>query len=317
MMRFLALLLGLCLAGPAIAQSPARTTVVTLGTGAFGGTYYPVGRAICRVIDRDLRAENVRCSAEPTPGSVYNLRMLQAGELDLAIVQADVQFAALNGRGDWAGAPFRDIRSLFALYDEVFALTAAPESGIAGVVDLRGRLVDTGRAGSGVRATWDALAAALGWQGSDRVRSVDVSDIAGALCNRTIAASVMVGFHPAASLRAQLSACGTRLVPVSGPAVAALLANQPYYRPVAIPAAVYGTPDDIQSFGVSSDLVAGAAADPRIIGLILRAVLANLDDLARQAPALARMQAASLASGLTAPLHPAAAAVYREAGLLR
>ncbi len=317
MRHLLALVLGLCLAGPATAQSGGRATVITLGTGPFGGTYYPVGRAICRVIERDLRAENIRCSAEPTPGSVYNLRMLQSGELDLAIVQADVQFAAISGRGDWAGAPFRDMRSLFALYDEAFALTAAPASGIERLADLRGRSVDTGRAGSGVRATWDALASALGWQGGDRVRSADVQDVTSGLCSRTIAASVMVGFHPAATLRAQLAACDTRLVPVTGPAVESLLASQPYYRAVTIPASVYGTPGDIETVGLSSDLVTTARADPRVIGLILRAVVANLDDLTRQTPALAHLQRRALGTGLTAPLHPAAAAVYRDAGLPR
>jgi TRAP transporter TAXI family solute receptor len=314
----LALALAMPAAAPALAQSAAQTSVITVGTGSFSGTYYPVGRALCRVIDRETQAQRLRCSAEPTPGSVYNLRMLQSGELDFALAQADVQFAAINGVGAWAAAPVRGLRSLFALYDEVFTLVAAPGTPIAELADLRGRRINTGSAGSGSRATWDALAEALAWQGADRARAFDIRDVATALCNRSIDASAAVGFQPAASIRAQLAGCDARLIPVRGPAVTALLARYAYYRPVTLAAATYGTANDVETFGVSSDFVTTDRADPRVVAAIVRAVLANLDDLAMQSPALARLhRRALIGDGLTAPLHPAAAAVYREVGLLR
>ncbi|WP_431280847.1 TAXI family TRAP transporter solute-binding subunit [Humitalea sp. 24SJ18S-53] len=317
MIRLVAILLGVLAALPALAQpSGARATVVTVGTGPFGGTYYPVGRALCQAIDREAAAGGMRCSAEPTPGSVYNLRMLREGELDFALVQADTQFAAIQGGG--AEPPFRGLRSLFALYDEAFVVIAAPGAGIERIEDLRARRVNTGSTGSGTRGTWDALAAVLGWQGPDQVRGMDSRDIGAALCARAMDASVMVGFQPAAALRSQLSACETHLVPVTGPAVAALLRRHPYYRPVSLPAATYGTPGDIETFGVSSDFVTTDRADPRVVSVIVRAVVANLEDIAAQSPALARLRLRGMVGdGLTAPLHPAAAAIYRELGLIR
>src|SRR5262249_3203609 len=71
----------------------------SIGTGQLNGVYYPVGKAICQIVNRDLDTYGVRCSPEATPGSVYNIGALKSGELEFAIVQSDVQFAAYHGDG--------------------------------------------------------------------------------------------------------------------------------------------------------------------------------------------------------------------------
>src|SRR5215813_6267392 len=54
-----------------------KATTVSLGTGELNGVYYPVGQAMCEVIDRNTNKSGVRCSAEGTPGSVYNLEAIR------------------------------------------------------------------------------------------------------------------------------------------------------------------------------------------------------------------------------------------------
>jgi TRAP-type uncharacterized transport system substrate-binding protein len=34
----------------------------SLGTGQMNGVYYPVGKVICEIVNRDLRTHSVRCS---------------------------------------------------------------------------------------------------------------------------------------------------------------------------------------------------------------------------------------------------------------
>jgi TRAP transporter TAXI family solute receptor len=311
-------LLVLCATSPAEAQSSARQRMLTVGTGAAGGGYYAAGRAICRAIDRTLLADRMRCSVEPTPGSVYNLRTLQAGELDFAIAQADVQAAALAGQGEWADARMPELRVLFSLYEETLVLIAAPSSGIAGIEDLRGRRVNIGSAGSGTRATWQSIAAVLAWQGADSIRPVELRDGAAGLCGGELDAVFMVGFHPNPLVQRLLGACATRLVALEGATRAALLARNPHYREAVLPRAHYGTAADLETFAVASDFVTTARADDRTVAAVVRAVLDDRDDIARRVPALAGMSAETMVNGRTvAPLHPAAAAVYRERGLLR
>jgi TRAP-type uncharacterized transport system substrate-binding protein len=64
--------------GIAVAMLPTsarggQETFASIGTGALNGIYYPVGKAICQIVNRDLRTYGVRCSPEATPGSVYNI----------------------------------------------------------------------------------------------------------------------------------------------------------------------------------------------------------------------------------------------------
>jgi uncharacterized protein len=58
----------------------------SLGTGPTNGVYYPVGGAICAIVNEDLRSSGVRCSSETTPGSVYNVEALRSGELEFGLV---------------------------------------------------------------------------------------------------------------------------------------------------------------------------------------------------------------------------------------
>ena len=102
----------------------------SIGTGQLNGIYYPVGKAICQLVNRDLRTHGVRCSPEATPGSVYNITGLKSGELEFAIVQSDVQFAAYHGDDIWAGKSFNDLRSVFSLYPELVTIIARADAHI-------------------------------------------------------------------------------------------------------------------------------------------------------------------------------------------
>ena len=80
----------------AVLSTPCAEAEVfaSVGTGELNGVYYPVGKAICQIVNRDLSTHGVRCSPEATPGSVYNVGGIQSGGLEFGIVQTDVHFAA-------------------------------------------------------------------------------------------------------------------------------------------------------------------------------------------------------------------------------
>ncbi|MGH6620452.1 MAG: TAXI family TRAP transporter solute-binding subunit, partial [Alphaproteobacteria bacterium] len=56
-------------AGAAVAQDKK---FISIGTGGVTGVYYPVGGAICRLVNQGRRDHGIRCSAESTGGSVEN-----------------------------------------------------------------------------------------------------------------------------------------------------------------------------------------------------------------------------------------------------
>jgi CheY-like chemotaxis protein len=99
--------------GSLTASLPAHAeTFVSIGSGEMDGVYYPVAQAICEVIGRELRAQDIWCSAEATPGSVYNVDAVLSGELEFGIVQSDVQFAAYKRVGAWRDKEASQLRSV-------------------------------------------------------------------------------------------------------------------------------------------------------------------------------------------------------------
>jgi len=89
--------LGL-LAAPAFAEQQ----FVSIGTGGVTGVYYPTGGAICRLVNKDRKEHGIRCSAESTGGSVYNINTVRAGELEFGVAQSDWQYHAYNGTSKFA-----------------------------------------------------------------------------------------------------------------------------------------------------------------------------------------------------------------------
>ena len=76
--------------------------------------------------------------------------------------------------------------------------------------------------------------------------------------------------------------------------------------------------DFVPTFGSRATLVTSASANPRIVAALARGIVAHVDELKTLHPALAGIKIEEMVTqGLTAPLHPAAAAVYKELGLIQ
>src|SRR5438105_883182 len=101
-------LVALGLAGAALALSLTRRPpprAVRIATGAAGGTYHPIGAALAEILTEDL--PGVAARAVETAGGPDNMRRLEAGEVELALIQNDTPGGA-------------DVRTLAPLYEEVF-----------------------------------------------------------------------------------------------------------------------------------------------------------------------------------------------------
>ena len=287
----------------------------SIGTGELNGIYYPVGKAICEIVDQDFRTYGVRCSPETTPGSVYNIDTVQSGELEFAIVQSDLQFAAYTGRGPWIGRPFRGLRSVLSLYPELVTFIVRADSHIRDLSDLAGRRVNVGSQGSGTRATWDAIEAELGWSNGKRVQTVELrgSAATSALCSGEIDASLMIVGHPSPLVSAQKADCDVNFVAVNGPAIEKLVHDYPYYQRGIIGGRAYGVAAEVPTFGVRATLVTSAFVDTRTVAVIAKEVLTHLAEFRTLHPVLAGLNTGEMIKdGLMAPLHPGVAQVCKE-----
>jgi hypothetical protein len=319
---FIAALILIVTGAAAFLPASARAgddVFASVGTGQINGIYYPVGKAICQIANRDLSTHGVRCSPETTPGSAYNIEAIQSGELEFGIVQSDVQFAAYKGEGAWVGRPFRGLRSVVSLYPELVTIIARADFHIQDLAGLKGRRVNVGSQGTGTRATWDAIVAELGWKDEERVHPVELTADAttSALCTGAIDASLLIVGHPSPLVTMQQAACAVTLVAIAGPAIDKLVHDHLYYQRGSIPAEIYGIAADVPTFGGRATLVTSVSVDTRVVDVIAKAVLAHVAELRALHPALARLRAREMINdGLTAPLHPGAAQAYKEVELL-
>ena len=316
------LLASLLIVATAAASAQAQgEKIITIATGSERGAYYPAGGAICRLINSGRKEHGIRCYAESTVGSIYNIHALRDGENDFAVVQSDWQYNSFTGKGVFAdGPPFKDLRSIMSLHSEMFTLAAMKSSGIHSFNDLKGKRVNIGDRGSGMRAIMQELMEQKGWTKSTFKTASELkpADAAKALCNGSIDAMLFTAGHPNGLIQEATRDCGATLVPVEGPEVDALLKENPYYARTAIPGGMYSSnPQNTPTFGVKATLVTTAAADEDAVYQLTKAVFDNFDSFKTLHFVFATLDKERMVySGLTAPLHPGAIRYYREAGLL-
>ena len=293
-----------------------------VGTGGVTGVYYPTGGAICRMINR-LRSEHgIRCGVESTQGSLYNLTKVRELDLDMAVVQSDWQSHAVKGTEKFSAAgPDDTLRSVFSIYSEPFTVVARKDSGITKFSDLKGKRINIGNKGSGHRATMEILMEALGWGTSlfSQVSELNSSDQSKALCGREFDAMIFMAGHPSASIKAATSECDSILISVEGPAVDQLVAENPYYHAVTIPAGMYrGNEAEIKSFGVGATFVSTVETPDEVVYQLTKTVFDNFLEFQKLHPAFHSLDKTTMVKeGLTAPLHDGALRYYREVGLIK
>lgn len=291
----------------------------SIGTGGVTGVYYPTGGAVCRLVNKGRKEHGLRCSAESTGGSVYNINTVRAGELEFGVAQSDWQYHALNGTSKFEDqGAFEDLRAMFSVHAEPFTLIAKAGSGIEGFEDLKGKRVNVGNPGSGQRATTEVVMEAFGMTMDDLALAAELkgSEMSQALCDGKIDAMIYTVGHPAAAITEASNTCDVDFVNVTGDVIDTLVSENDYYRMATIPAGTYkGQDEDLTTFGVGATMISSADVPEDVAYTLAKAVFDNFEDFKKLHPAFANLNEEEMISdSLSAPLHDGAAKYYKERG---
>ena len=127
----------------ATASFGAEVSTLVLGTATPGGGFTVYGEALAGTL---LEADpTLEIRTRPTAGSKENIPLLEAGQLDLALVEGTAAYEALTGIGR---SPAR-LSVVAAMYPSPGMFAVRADSPYRAIADLKGRRVVFGAAGSG------------------------------------------------------------------------------------------------------------------------------------------------------------------------
>jgi TRAP transporter TAXI family solute receptor len=282
---------------------------LTIGTGSPGGTYYDYGDGLVKLLTRKL---DVPVFMRPTEGPTENIKLLEAGEIQLAFVTLGVAQQAWNGSGEWTGGKqFRAMRAVFPMYDTPFQFMTLQRSGILTVSDLTDKRVGIGPQGgtTGVympeffkvlkvnpisrTGSWSELAAAME---------------AGAL--DALAVGAGVPFPEFANLEKRNK---VRYLPLAASQVVALRLALPELGASVVPAGSYPSlTRHYQTVGLYNFVVAHRTLPDDLVYRIAEAVFANHDEMMQVHNAAADTVPTNFTRNTILPFHDGAARWYHN-----
>lgn len=338
------LLLGLLLAAllplsPGQAQEarsppPGITGMLRIGTGGQSGTYFPIGSLIARAVSQvpvgpDCRqaesrdglcgATGMMAVAQISNGSVANANALQAGEVELALVQADIASWAYEGREIFSGKPRQEtLRFVAHLYSEAMHVVVRRQASITRISDLRGRVVALDEPGSGSLIHVRNLLSAYGLNEGDLRALYIKPDLA--LPRMSVGhldAFFIVAGWPVKTVTDALATGNATLMPLEQQQVRGVMQRNPFLSYGRIPAGTYDGQPEIPTLMVGAQLVARADLPDVMITALLEALWsARGQHILRSGhPRGSDIDFRAALTGRSIPLHPAAERFYRSRGL--
>ncbi|UKI56592.1 MAG: TAXI family TRAP transporter solute-binding subunit [Treponema succinifaciens] len=285
-----------------------------LATGGTGGTYYPFGGAIANIWNTKI--ENMNVTAQATGASAENLRLINKGEAEYAIVQNDVMDYAYNGTDLFEGEKLENIMTIGTLYPEVVQIAVSKDSGIKSVADFKGKRISVGDAGSGVEFNAKQIMEGYGLTFGDIKKSnLSFKESAEGIQNGTLDGCFITAGVPNAALQELAFTAGLTLVPVDGEA-AKKICEYGYYTQTIIPGGTYkGTDSDTQALAIKATLAVSAKLDEEIVYEMTKALFENLSDLATAHAKGKEVSAHSAVTGVSVPFHPGAKRYFSELDL--
>lgn len=289
-------------------------TSLNFTTGGDQGTYYGFGGVLAGKIGE---ATSTKVTAITSGGSQANIEAMDAGDAELGFVQSDVMAYAYNGSNLFEEyGKVENFSTVAALYmEQVQIVTLDPE--IKTVADLAGKNVSVGAAGSGVY--YNAVDV-LGAYGLDIETDINPTyqsfgDSAEALQDGKIDAAFVVAGAPTTAITSLAATKDVYLVSLDEEHINALIESSPYYSQNTIPAAAYGTDEDVTTVAVGAVVIARDDVSEADVYNFLYGTFENLDAITA-AHAKGAELSLEFASSVTAvPYHPGAAKYFAEKGI--
>ena len=300
-----------------VAEVPKDGKVFAIGTGDVGGTFYPVGAALAKVINDKMPGYKV--TVQSTGGSVDNSRMVGTGELVFGMAMGDVAFDALKGQGKFK-APLPKVTALFATYSSISQWIALDSNKANTMADLKGKKVSVGMPGSGSEVASAMILKAAGLKYPEDIipQYIGVAEGCEAVRDGFADVTHAMGGVPFGGFLDLAETKNTKMIPVDKAIIEKIKATAPYYYLTQIPANSYkGQKEAVDTLGVKCLFLMNGDLSEDLAYTITKTIWENAESLRANNASLKEMTDTFVTSDLPVPLHPGAVKFWKEKGLLK
>jgi len=294
--------------------TPVQTgpTKLSIATGAIGGTMYYKDGVLSIVINKYVNGVTV--VPEATAGGIAIIQLVDQGLSELGSATAITTAFAWNGTSPWFNQTYKNIRGIFVCEVNYFHIVTLKSSDINSVYDLAGKTIDIGPPGSASQMIAQIVLQELGLWDKVSVVGLRQADIADALKEGRIQASIVGGSGVPVQWIVDLSQVREiKIISLPDDAINKITSKYPFFLKGEIPANSYkGVNYTVTTLAQPSIYFVNKNLPKSLVYNITKAVMEHKDELLTPKGPYTYL---SSFDGMSIPLHPGAYEYYKEKGL--
>ncbi|MBQ7608097.1 MAG: TAXI family TRAP transporter solute-binding subunit [Desulfovibrionaceae bacterium] len=288
---------------------------LTFATGGTSGVYFPLGGAIAQTLSRKSNgAFNITAQASGASGE--NMRLIENGDVDMAIVQNDVADAAYRGT-----PPFKEKlergRAIGRLYPEYLHVVVSKKSGVQTMSDFIGKKISVGARGSGNELNCRQIFNLFGLTYKNiKPIFLPYGETAEQFKDRQIDGFVFTIGTPNPAIQDITTAQDVQFIHLDGPVIDEVTKKFPYLVKDIIPANTYkGQTRPIHTLSVQAILIVSESMPDDVAYALTKSLYESTGDIAKAHSKGGEITLSRAKEGITLPFHPGALKYYTEKGI--
>ncbi|MCL1814749.1 MAG: TAXI family TRAP transporter solute-binding subunit [Treponema sp.] len=292
-----------------------KAETIRMATGGSTGTYYAFGSAVGQILGEKT---GISITIQSTGASKSNIQLIDAEEVELAIVQNDVMDYAWRGVDLFSGEQITSFSTMAALYAEVCQVVANPASGIRSIADLRGKNVSVGDAGSGTEFNARQILEAYGISFDDiGKQNLGFGASADALRDNKIDAFFCVAGAPTPAVIDLATSKDIVILEIDDAHAAQLIQKYPFYTQFPIPAGSYrGQDGDVITVAVKATFIVSPKLAEDTVYSLTKSLFENQAQIENAHVKGKELSTSYAVEGISVPFHPGAEKYFKEIGAL-
>jgi TRAP transporter TAXI family solute receptor len=289
---------------------------IKLGGGPTGGTFNTFANGMAVYVPKVQT--NIQATAVGSGGSVENVKRVSSGESDFGLCYAVDSDLGFRGKLPKDTATYQGQRSMGYLYGAPAQLIVKADSGLSSAMDLKGKRVAVGNAGSGAAASAERFFRHVGIWDEFKPTFMGYSAAASAFKDGKIDAFwVLVGYPNSSVIEASVQV-KIKLLDVGMDAEKSGFYDAFAYSATTIPAGTYGKEmPECKTFQDSTILTVNKDISDDLVYAIMKTLWSKegMEAMVLAKSTFKEMNMENNFRGASVPLHPGAVKFWQEKGV--